>query len=40
MQCGRHICPGAFTNNVKYMYSSVPGHTLDCTELIGGNILI
>ena len=26
MQCGRHICSGAYVNNVKYMYTSAVKH--------------
>ena len=29
LQCGRHICSGAFASNVKCMYSSAFGHTVD-----------
>ena len=32
VQCGRHICIGAYDNNVKCMYSNAPGHIVDCIE--------
>ena len=34
VQCGMHICAGAYANIVKCMYSSVPGHIVDCIEFI------
>ena len=34
--CGSHICSGACANNVKLMYISVPGHTVDCIGFIWG----
>ena len=34
VQCGRHICSGAYANNVKCMYTSAPGHIVDCSEFI------
>ena len=36
MQCGRPISSGAYANNVLCMYTSAPGHIIDCTELILG----
>ena len=36
VQCGRHICSGAYANNVKCMCSSVHGHVVDCGEVIQG----
>ena len=33
VQCGRHICSGAHTNNVKCKYTS---DTVDGIEFIGG----
>ena len=32
----RHICSGTFSSNVKCMYTSVPGHTVDCCDFISG----
>ena len=34
VQCGRHICSGAYIVNVECMYTSAPGHTFDCIEII------
>ena len=34
VQCGRYICSWAYASNVKYMYTRVPGHTVDCSELL------
>ena len=34
MQYGRHICSGAYVNNLKCMYSSAFGDILDCIEFI------
>ena len=31
---GRHICSGAYANNVKCMNTSVPGHSVDSSEFI------
>ena len=36
LQHGRHICSGAYANNVECMYTSVPGHTIDYSRFIGG----
>ena len=33
VQCGRHICSGAYASNVKCMYTSAPGHTADTYTL-------
>ena len=30
------ILVGAYTNNVKYMYISISGHIVDCSEFIQG----
>ena len=30
--CGRHICSEAYVNNVKYMYTNVPGHVADISD--------
>ena len=30
----RHICLGAYANNVKLIYSSIPGHIVDFIEFI------
>ena len=32
VQCDRHICSGADSYNVKCMYTSVFGHTVDCRK--------
>ena len=32
VQCGRHISSGAYTNNVKCLYTSVPDYIIDCSE--------
>ena len=32
MQCGRHIGSWAYASNVKYMYSSAPGHIIDYSD--------
>ena len=29
VQCGRHICLGAYVNNVKCMHTSAPVHLSD-----------
>ena len=29
VQCGRHICSGAYASNVEYMYNSASGHIVD-----------
>ena len=34
LQCGRHICSGAYVNNAKYMYASIPRKFLDNSEFI------
>ena len=34
VQCGRHIQSGEYVSNVKYMYTSAPGHIIDCIEFI------
>ena len=34
MQCGRDICSGTYGSNVKWMYTSASGHTVDCSEFI------
>ena len=34
VQCGRHICPGPYANNVKCIYTGVHGHIVDCNEFI------
>ena len=34
MRYGRHICSGASAIDVKGIYSSVSGCTVDCSELI------
>ena len=31
-QCGRHVCSGAYVNNVKCTYTSVPGQILDWND--------
>ena len=35
-QCGRHICSGAYTNNMKCTYTRAPGHIVDSSKCIGG----
>ena len=34
MQCGRHICSGAYVINVKCMYTSACGDFIDYIEFI------
>ena len=34
VQCGRHICPVAYVNNVKCIYTSALGDIVDCSEFI------
>ena len=34
MQCDRNRYSGAYVNNVKCMYISVPGHIVNCIEFI------
>ena len=34
VQCGRPTCKGAYGSNVKCMYTSVPGHIINCNGLI------
>ena len=29
-----HICSGTYVNHVKCMYTSAPGHIIDCVELL------
>ena len=36
VQCGMHIHSEAYTNNVKCIYSSVTGHTIQCSWFICG----
>ena len=36
MRCGKHICSGAYANNVKCMHSIAPDCTADCSEFILG----
>ena len=36
LQCGMHIYSGAYANNVKCMYITVPAHIVDCNRFIGG----
>ena len=36
MECGRHICQGAYANNVKSMYMIAADYIVDCTEFIWG----
>ena len=35
-QCCRHICPRAYANTVKCMYTSPSSHIVDGSELIQG----
>ena len=32
MKCNRHICSGAYANNMKCIYTSVPGYIHICSE--------
>ena len=34
VQYAMQICSGTYTNNVESMYTSVPGHIVDCSEFI------
>ena len=34
MQCGRHVCSGAYLTNVQVMYTSAPIHIIDCIEFL------
>ena len=34
VQYGRHICSWAYVNNVKCMYTSAPGNTVDSSEFV------
>ena len=34
VQYNSDICSGAYTSNVKCMYSSAPGHIVDCIGFI------
>ena len=34
--CGMHTCSGAHSNNVKYMFTRVSDHIVDCSGFIGG----
>ena len=34
VQCGRHICSGAYLSNMELMYSSGHGHIVYCIEII------
>ena len=34
MRCVIHIWSGPYASNVKYMYSSAPGHTVDYSKFI------
>ena len=36
MQFGSYICSGAYDNNVKHMYTSIPCHSFDCIDFIEG----
>ena len=36
MKNGRHICSWLYVSNVKCLYTSAPGHTVDCSEFIRG----
>ena len=36
IQCGMHICLGAYANDVNYMYTRVPVHIVDCPGFMGG----
>ena len=36
VQCDMYICSGAYANNMKCMYTRVPGHIVDCSGLIWG----
>ena len=32
--CGKYICSGGYTNDVKCLYTSVPGHIVDCSGFV------
>ena len=34
LQCGRHICSGAYASSVECMYISASGHIVDCIEFM------
>ena len=34
LECGRSICSQAYASNVTCMYTSIPGHIIDCSEFI------
>ena len=36
MYSGMHICSGPYGNNVKYMYTRVPAHIVDCSVFTEG----
>ena len=36
VQYGRYICSGPYAKNVKCIYTSAPGHTVDCNAFIWG----
>ena len=36
MWCSRHICSGAYANNMKCTYTTTCGHIVDCKEFIWG----
>ena len=40
VQSGKHICLGAYANNVKCLYRSVCGHTVDGSKFREVYILI
>ena len=33
-KCGRHVCLGAYANNVKCAYTPASGHIIDHSEFI------
>ena len=36
IECGRHMCLGAYANNVQYLYIIASGHIVDCSEFLWG----
>ena len=36
IQYGRHVCLGAYVNNVRCMFTSAGGDIVDCIEVIWG----
>ena len=34
LQCGKHICLGAYVINMECMYTNTSGHIINCIEFI------